>query len=120
MIRRLICVLVLTPSLAFAQGASRPVLDKKTIAERTNKFELKMRRLGFSGRIQSCDHMMQVAVGTRGGDISYGAVCRIAVNGETQSVMLCDDDLVGHFGLKGLTFAYSDVAEFATKNCSGG
>jgi len=122
MFRKLICLLVLMPSVAFAQGYPQPVLNQRTVAERTKKFEGEMQRLGFSGHIQSCSHMMLVAVGVRGGNLSYGAVCQIDVNGKTQSAVVCDDDLVGHFGLKAGTFVSSDdaIAEFTAKNCYGG
>jgi hypothetical protein len=98
------------------------VLDEKAVAERTKQFEGEMQRLGFSGHIQSCNHIMLVGVGVRGGNMSYGAVCQIAVNGKVQSVVVCDDDMVGHFGLKAFTFVMSDdfVAEFVKSNCYGG
>ena len=66
--------------------------------------------------------MLLVAVGVRGGNMSYGAVCEIAFGGKLQSVMVCDDDMVGHFGLKAFTFVVTDdaVAEFTRQNCYGG
>lgn len=122
MIRELVCVLVLVPALASAQGTPQRVLDEKMITERTKGFESKMQRLGFSGRVQSCNHMMLVAVGVRGGNMSYGAICQIAVSGKTQSVLVCDDNMMGHFGLKGGTFGMSDdsIAEFIKEDCYGG
>ena len=121
MFRKLICVLVLVPSLACAQAKPQHVLDQNTVAERTKRFEIDMQRLGFSGNVRSCDHMMLVAVGVRGGNMSYGAVCQIEANGKRQSVLVCDDDMVGHFGLKAFTFVMSDgaVGEFTTQNCYG-
>jgi hypothetical protein len=124
MFHKLLLALVLIPSIACAQNAryAHRLRDKAEIEERAKIFGREMQRLGFSGEIQSCNLMMQVAVGTRGGNTSYGAICVVAFAGNTQSLMLCDDDMVGHFGLKAFTFVESEdeVASFARRNCYGG
>ena len=118
---KLILALVLIPSLAWAQTPER-VLDKALIAKRTAGFASHLRHLGFSGRLRACRNMMEVAVGVRGGNLSYGAVCEIVVNGKASNVLLCDDNMVGHFALNGGSFGMSEdsVAEFTKQNCYGG
>jgi hypothetical protein len=123
MLRKLLLVFVLTPSIAFAQdGHAARVRDNAEFAERTEIFGREMARLGFSGKIQACDLIMRVAVGVKGGNMSYGGICTIAAADRTQRVMMCDDNMVGHFGLKAFTFVASEdaVADFTRRNCYGG
>ena len=125
MFRSLILLLLVTPSIAVAQGERgypQPVRDKRQITERTTRFNREIKSHGFTGSVPSCNVMMQVAVGVRGGNISYGAICNIVSSGKAQRVMVCDDDLVGHFALKASTFAESEdaVVEFVRNNCYGG
>jgi len=98
------------------------VSDAAAMSVRIEKFANVMKKLGFNGEIRSCKLMVQQAVGVRGGNISYGAICTIHADNRLQEVMMCDDDMVGHYALKALTFVMSEdaVAEFTRKNCYGG
>lgn len=97
------------------------VSDEATVVARTKKFATEMKRLGFNGEILSCKSMVQQAVGVRGGNISYGAICLVQTDSGSQNVMMCDDDGVGHYGLKAFTFVMTEdaVAEFTKRNCYG-
>ena len=100
----------------------KPVTAPDIVRARTAQFQNKMHALGFGGRIQSCKGMVQLAVGIRGGDISYGAMCRIrTVANRPQDLLLCDDEMFGHFALTNtFTITQTEIARFTLQNCYGG
>ena len=116
------------PALA-AEGdrsdlSSETVLDvtqPKDIAERTQHFGAQLAKLGFAGKIVSCQSMVDLPAGVAGGDHSYGAVCRLDVGGQQSDAMLCDDTAFGHFAMRGGKFAHDRdaVAMFTDENCTG-
>jgi hypothetical protein len=112
------------PTVSRAQGRppyEKRITDAATIAARTKKFAIEMKNLGFKGDIRSCRLMVWQAVGVKGGNISYGAICTVNTNRRLYDLMMCDDDLVGHYALTN-TFVMSEeaVAKFTKQNCYGG
>jgi hypothetical protein len=116
------------PALA-AEGdrsdlSSETVLDvtvPKNIADRTHRFEEHLAKLGFAGKVVSCQGMIDLPAGVEGGDHSYGAVCTLDAGGHRSDVMLCDDILFGHFAMPADKFVNTReaVAMFTDENCSG-
>jgi hypothetical protein len=119
---------VCAPALA-AEGdrsdlSSETVLDvtvPKTIADRAQRFEEHLRKLGFAGKIVSCQGMVDLPAGVEGGDHSYGAVCTLEAGGHQSEAMLCDDNIFGHFAMRADKFVNTReaVAMFTDENCSG-
>ena len=120
MIRLSILFPVLMGGAAFAQYR-KPVRDPGLIAERTKAFQQDLaRRLDLSAQVSDCTHMVQWAVGVRGGNFSYGAICKVRRAKRTAHILLCDDLMMGHFALTN-NFAFTDnsVADFTKANCTG-
>lgn len=80
---------------------------------------------GFNNnnKILSCATLVDLPVGTAYGNHSYGGICYLKENKEILPVMVCDDEMVGHFSLEKIqkenTSVY-DLADFVRKNCYGG
>jgi hypothetical protein len=121
----LIAGIVLPISVASIASASTAnlgdVTDPAKISERALSFDGELQILGFSGHVVSCARMIELSVGTANGNHSFGAVCKLQVGGNSRNVLLCDDDLVGHFAL---TSSFADsrdaIAQFTDHNCTGG
>jgi hypothetical protein len=116
-----VLLLILMGGTALAQPFEKPVKDAGQIAERSKIFQQDLlRRLGLTAQVSHCTHMVQWAVGVRGGNFSYGAICTVKNHGKSRSILMCDDVMVGHFALT-TDFAYSDrwVADFTKNNCVG-
>ncbi|MFZ1988463.1 MAG: hypothetical protein WAW96_01710 [Alphaproteobacteria bacterium] len=93
----------------------------EVLTERAKSFEADLHKLGFSGTVKSCSHMVVLAVGVKGGDFVYGAVCNVAASGKTKQLLLCNDEMVGNFTLTSTFSATRDaIAEFTRRNCYGG
>lgn len=68
-------------------------------AERANAKAAMQRRLhsiGIKAEIRECDWMGLVAQGTKDGNNSYGAACKVRINGQPErSLLICNADLGG-------------------------
>lgn len=97
------------------------VTAPKDVADRAEKFEESLRKLGFSGKIVACQGMIDLPAGVENGDHGYGAVCKLDQGGRQSEVLLCDDTLFGRFAMAAEKFGKSrdDVALFADENCTG-
>ena len=124
------CALALVLSLTLAvasaaePGAPPYVRDEtrpEVLAERAESFEADLRKLGFSGTVNSCSHMVVLAVGAKGSNFSYGAICDVTTGGSSRKLLLCDDEMFGHFALAGhFSRGRKSIADFTRNNCYGG
>jgi hypothetical protein len=103
---------------------AQAVLDitaPNTIAALIKQFETDLKDLGIDGHVKSCGPMVDVAVGRADGNNSYGAECVIIFGSKTKKMMICDDDMVGHFALNNEAYADGEyLAQFIQQNCYGG
>ena len=114
-------ILVLAIGPAWAQSFGKPVRDPGLIAQRAKAFQKDFsRQLGLSVQVTDCTHMVQFAVGVRGGNFFYGAICKVKAGGNERPILICDDVMIGNFALTN-NFAYTDasVADFTRSNCTG-
>lgn len=116
----LAALLLGSASVAASQEDWHAERDAHLLQERTRIFAQDLEKVGIPGRLESCQNLVRVREGAHGS--SWGAVCILAGGNKNQRVLLCDDEIVGHFGIKYFTFAMTDdyVAEFTTFNCIGG
>lgn len=73
-------------------------------------------------QVIDCNALLMVAVGTARGNRSYGGICTVKRDDNISSVMICDDDMVGHFKIKekGNKTSLYDLGKFIYNNCYGG
>lgn len=127
--RLLVLLLVLSGPALAAEGertdlSGETVLDvtqPKDLADRTHRFEDRLKKLGFPGRVVSCQGMVDLPAGVADGDHSYGAVCKLDQGGKQSDVMLCDDTMFNHFAVKANAFVNKRdaIALFTDENCTG-
>jgi hypothetical protein len=75
---------------------------------------------GIKIRIVSCEEIISI---TAGRDHSTAGLCRIEAGRKQQSIMICGDELAGHFELKAtppLKMGRRALATFLAENCVGG
>lgn len=96
--------------------------NESDVIVQTRRFEAELRRMDPSAALDTCDKMLLLAVGTAHGNNSYGAICRLSSSEPPKLVMICFDEMVGHFAAKSGGFAVSrpEVARFTLENCTGG
>ncbi len=98
-------------------------LSEQQTAERIAQFkDALVRTRPDVSDITRCRREVSLAVGTRGGNFSYGAVCTVRIGGRPRLAMICNDDMVGHFGYEEVNRLPSldKVASFTRDNCAGG
>lgn len=81
--------------------------------------DLKSRKLG---QVLGCEALVDIAVGTAHGNNSFGGLCKVRTVSETKYMMVCDDDLTGHFQMVKASRDTSnhELADFTIKYCFGG
>jgi uncharacterized protein len=89
--------------------------------ERNRSFndDLRSKRLG---EILGCEALIDVPVGTAHGNHSYGGLCKVKSPAETGYMMVCNDDMLGHFKTEKSSSGIPkvDLVNFTIKNCFGG
>lgn len=89
--------------------------------ERNHSFnlDLKSRKLD---QVLGCEALVDIAVGTAHGNNSFGGLCKVRTASETKYMMVCNDDLIGHFQMVKASRDTSihELADFTIKYCFGG
>ncbi len=99
----------------------RAVNEPAEVARRIKRFDENLKYTGFGGRIRTCNLMVDVTMGRKNSNHSYGAVCEITRGRGKAEALLCNDDIVGHFALTTAFQEHRDsVAAFTFRKCTGG
>jgi hypothetical protein len=74
------------------------------------------------GKITQCKVLIDVPVGTSHGNHSFGGLCTLLKNDKDSSVMICNDDVVGHFKMDKVDHeaTMQELVDFVVSNCYGG
>lgn len=73
--------------------------------------------------VDSCAVLVDLPVGTGHGNHSFGGVCSQPAKAAKQTVLVCDDDMVGHFGFRVVgarKVSIETLARFVADECFGG
>src|ERR1017187_8643410 len=86
---------------------------------RNDSFSTKLLRNGGAGKITACSLLIDVPVGTAHGNHSFGGLCTLSVGTLKSSVMICDDDMVGHFHFIEVRnkIKVQELVDFVVSNC---
>jgi hypothetical protein len=89
---------------------------------RNTSFNGNLQRKGATARIASCQSLIEVPVGTARGNHSFGGLCTLDDMNERAQVVICDDDMIGHFKLKKVKHEVpmQELIDFVVTNCFGG
>jgi uncharacterized protein YecT (DUF1311 family) len=75
------------------------------------------------GEIIGCSQLIDLPVGTANGNHGFGGYCTLRTEGRRKGVMICDDDMVGHFAMKRVgdkSESKIDLVNFTNRECFGG
>jgi len=118
MFRKLVAILVLIPTVAWAEYPSQTLTNAADIAKRIAKFDKEMRIYGFTGKLISCAPVVESRI-TKYRSL-FAASCKFGVGDRQLGFAVCDDDMVGNFTMSssgGTT--EEELAAFAEANCIG-
>lgn len=89
---------------------------------RLNSFNRARHIDSSGGYIKFCHMLTSLHVGTVSGNSSFGGVCEYSNSGVIKTVLVCDDNMVGHYRIESITSVPSlyDLAVFTHSNCTGG
>jgi hypothetical protein len=97
------------------------VVDKTEVGAIIQSFQNELNRLGFTGRITSCEHVINVYFPIGGHDSSYAAYCNISIGNKSLSYWMCNDRMIGKFTLGGSEAPSREGGvRFVVNNCPAG
>jgi hypothetical protein len=73
--------------------------------------------------LRSCILLLDLPVGTANGNHSFGGVCEQRVNHRINRLMVCQDEMIGHFALQPVDqreVSKEELARFVAEHCYGG
>lgn len=77
----------------------------------------------LQGKLTGCELLVDVPVGTAQGNHSFGGYCLLETKGKKMPVLVCDDDMAGHYSLQetdGQPIDVKTLGEFVLRECFGG
>lgn len=99
----------------------RSVVTYRDSAYRVDSFNRSMKRNGMTGEIIGCDSLIDLPVGYRNSNHSFGAYCVLRRDSLRQRVKVCDDDMFGHVAIEPvMTGAAEELRTFTYQRCFGG
>ncbi len=112
-------LLIADVTVATSAGAALRISNAN---KRNSSFNTHLQTRPLPGRIESCTSLIDVPVGTAHGNHSFGGLCTHTDGGKKSAVMVCDDDMLGHFQMKKIAREVSmqELVDFVVSNCYGG
>jgi len=104
------------------RGQQYTVMRQKDADGRTASFNEALATRHMAA-LQSCALLVDLPVGTAHGNHSYGAVCSQSGTTDKPVVLVCDDDMIGHFGVRVVDkrkVSVEELAHFVADECFGG
>lgn len=90
--------------------------------ERISSFNDDLVHRRLHGKITQCKTLIDVPVGTSHGNHSYGGLCNYSEGDHNSNVMICNDEMVGHFKIHKTDreISIQELVDFVVSNCFGG
>lgn len=104
-------------------NSCRSVVYYRDSAARFDSFRRALASHGEKGRLLGCDRLIDLPVGTASGNHSFGASCTLQRGKARVSVMLCEDEMVGHYALREVkpgAVSTEQLVAFTDNECFGG
>lgn len=103
------------------QAPCRSVVTYRDSAYRIKDFNQSMKSNGTSGEIIGCSSLIDIPVGTRHSNHSFGGYCTIKNDKTQKKVKICNDDMLGHFAMEPAAKEdQKELIEFTYGKCYGG
>jgi uncharacterized protein len=92
-------------------------------AAKVDAFRQSLEEQRQAGKLLGCEKLIDLPVGSAEGNHSYGGLCTLQQGASRSTVMICNDEMIGHFGLR--TVQDQDVPDealidFTRAECFGG
>lgn len=115
-------VLVNESSCEIPEGSScRSVITYRDTSYRIASFNKTLKDHHVAGSIIGCDRLIDLPVGFRGSNHSFGGFCTLVSGGGRTSVKVCNDDMLGRFAIEPVSSGtHAELREFTDARCFGG
>ncbi|MDO8208273.1 MAG: hypothetical protein Q7T38_10735 [Gallionella sp.] len=99
-------------------GGNHPAVRIASHNERNQSFNSILRAMKL-GNITQCNFLIDVPGGR---NHSYGGICTLSKNGHKSKVMVCNDEMVGHFKMDNMDHEVTpqELVNYVASNCYGG
>lgn len=89
---------------------------------RNESFNSDISSHGAKGKISLCKMLIDVPVGLARSNHSFGAICTLTENNNTSEIMICNDEMIGHFKMDKISkeVGKQELVNFIVSNCYGG
>jgi uncharacterized protein len=99
----------------------RSVVTYRDSAARIDSFNQSLKRTGEASIVVGCDHLIDLPVGFKDSNHTFGAFCTLQKGGVRSRVKICNDDMNGHFAVDAIANGSADeLRDFTDKRCYGG
>lgn len=99
----------------------RSVVTYRDSAARVDSFNQSLMRKGESSVVVGCDRLIDLPVGFKDSNHTFGAFCTLQKGGLKRRVKICNDDMNGHFAVDAVANGSVDeLRDFTNKQCYGG
>jgi uncharacterized protein len=115
-------VLINESSCEIPEGTScRSVITYRDTSYRIASFNRSLSDHHVPGAIVGCDRLIDLPVGLRDSNHSFGAFCTLQSDAGRKRVKVCNDDMVGRFAIEPVsTGTYAELRDFTDARCFGG
>jgi uncharacterized protein YecT (DUF1311 family) len=104
-------------------SSCRGVVYYRDPTERMDSFNKKLALHQRGTRIIGCDRLIDLPVGYANSNHSFGGYCTTLDGSSRSRVMICDDEMIGHFAMQQVGEDEGDdkkLIDFTDQNCFGG
>lgn len=104
-------------------GACVSVVTYRDPSIRIASFNKSLVEQKQSGKIISCNRLINLPVGTANSNNSYGGMCTLQDGTQRKAVDICNDDMFGHFQMRPATpqdVSGNGLTDFTHSYCFGG
>lgn len=111
-------ILIENVTVATGNGAAYRIGGDQN--QRNESFNANLGEL--EGKITKCSILIDLPAGVRDGNHSYGGICSLSRNGQKSNVMICNDEMVGHFKMDRIDHkaTMQELVDYVASNCVGG
>lgn len=101
----------------------RSVVFFRDPAARLAGFKHSLEQQHQAGKLLGCEKLIDLPAGGGGGNHSYGGLCTLQQGTSRSTVMICNDEMFGHFSLRAVKaegFQDKMLIDFTNEACFGG
>jgi uncharacterized protein YecT (DUF1311 family) len=115
-------VIVNESSCEIPEGKScRSVVIYRDPSYRITSFNQSLKANHTAGSIIGCNRLIDLPVGFRGSNHTFGGYCTLQSGEGRKRVKVCNDDMIGHFALEPIsTGTDAELRDFTNDRCYGG